>query len=446
LRYLKWAIFAVFSVGPAATLILPQNSSVAFHLLLLCALIAIACRLRPIGLTLGSTLGQTIRAYWPLCVAMAGLSIAVLLQQLAYGELLFSAYDKPSRLAFFPLLFWLFLLFPSKDLKSVQWGLVTGVFVCTVFLFVETDGGALRPMNILAVPLIPFGNMVLLMGVLCLLSMGLNDRTEKLIMGLKMLAGLAALYASYLTQARGGWIALPLFIAIAFMGLRHMRLSRKLAILAIFLSLICGSFMFSKMVQDRVNAAKSDIRLYVSGESVDTSLGIRFQLWRASWLMFKDSPAVGVGREQYPKAIKDLESRHVISAVAASFPHSHNDILFSMAILGIFGALAMLSLYFVPAFYFLREIRNPDRELRTVAGMGAAVTLGFFVFGLTDAMFFWTQSFTIYGTLLPPLFAYMLRREEILSSREKEVRPGDPAGVGIAGSISPFRTTPQTPA
>jgi O-antigen ligase len=440
LRYLKWAIFAVFTVGPASTLILPQNSSAAFHLLLLCALIGIACRLRPMGLTLG----QTVRAYWPLCIAMAGLAIAVLLQQLAYGEMNVSAFDKPSRLAFFPLLFWLFLLFPSRVLKSVQWGLVTGVFVCTVFLFVETDGGALRPMNILAVPLIPFGNMVLLMGVLCLLSMGLNDRREKLMMGVKLLAGIVALYASYLTQARGGWIALPLFIAIAFMGLRHMPLRRKLAILAIFLSLICGSLVFSKMVQDRVNAATTDIKLYVSGESRDTSLGIRFQLWGASLMIFKENPGVGVGRDQYPGAVKELERRHVITALAASFPHSHNDILFSMAILGIFGALAMLSLYFVPAFYFLREIRNPDRELRTVAGMGAAVSLGFFVFGLTDAMFFWTQSFTIYGMLLPPLFAYMLRRNEILSSREKEVRSGGPAGVGISGSMSPLRTTAHT--
>jgi O-antigen ligase len=187
-----------------------------------------------------------------------------------------------------------------------------------------------------------------------------------------------------------------------------------LSLLLIALALLCGSYILGGTVQKRVVEAASDVRQYADGSNKNTSVGLRLQLWHGAWILFKENPVFGIGRERYPEAVRQLVQRQVISPDAAAHPHSHNEVLFHMATLGIFGLLALLSLYFVPAFYFFRDLRNPDRETRTIAGMGLALSLGFFVFGLTDVMFYWRVSYLFYAILLSVLFACLVKRKSLV--------------------------------
>jgi O-antigen ligase len=414
-RYLQWSLVAIVTLFPIVVFIVPKGANTSFYLLLLCSLAGVACGCKPMG----KSFGEILREYWPINLAMAGLVCAILLSQFSNGHLVSNAYDMPSRLACFVLIFWILLLVPSKDMKNIQWGLVIGSIICAVALYIETAAGAARPIELFKIPLVPFIDIAMLMGILALLSIGWNASNEKIGIGLKLVAGIAALYGSYLSQTRGGWITLPVFIAIGLvLYMRNFWLRHKLMLFMLSIVLLCSSYVFNRTVQTRVDSGIADVSQYVDGKDPNTSLGFRLQLWRASWLLFKEAPIFGVGREQFPGALQQLVVRREITREAAAFPHSHNDLLFHMATLGIFGLLAMLSIYFIPAYYFLKEMKHPDRETRTSAAMGLALTLGFFAFGLTDAMFYWTISHTFYGLVLAILFAHLVKRKAFLKGLE----------------------------
>lgn len=349
---------------------------------------------------------------------MGGLLAAVLVNQAMLGQGGFRAYDMPAQLACFVLLSWGLLLVPGNHLKNLQWGLVAGALFCGIALYVLTKGGVERPLHVFGMPLIPFVLMGLLVGVFAVFSIGWNAADEKIAVGLKILAGAVVLYGAYLSQTRGSWVVLPVFIAIGFGLLRELQLRFKLAFLLLAAAFLAGGYILGDTVQRRFAEASSDVQQYIDGKEKNTPVGIRLQLWEGAWLLFSENPVSGIGRDRYPEAMQQLVQRRVITVDAAMHPHSHNDLLFQMATLGIFGLAALLALYFVPAFYFLRDLRHADRQARTIAAMGLALSLGFFVFGLTDTMFYWRVSYTFYVVFLAILFASLLRRKADLAYGE----------------------------
>ena len=407
LRYLKWPVALTFLLYPAFAVNLQRGANVCFYLLVLFGLVGIACGIKPIGLSFTAA----CRKYWPIMLAMAGTTVAIFLHQLADGQFVAKAYDLPSRLALFALLFWILLALPGKVFRQIHWGLAVGAVIAAIKLSTETHAGELRPMAIFSTPSIPFGNMALLMGTLVLLSIGWNDRNDRISIACKVLAGGAGLYASYLSQARGGWIAIPAFIAIAGALHSDVRTRHKLVILALLTALVLVFGTQSAIMRDRVSKAESDISEYMEGKDINTSLGLRWQVWKGSWLIFKEHPVVGIGRERFPAAIQQQAAQHIMTTESAAQPHSHNDIIYMMATLGLFGLLAVLSVYFVPAAYFFRQMRHSDREARTIAAMGLALCLGFFIFGLSDVMFFWSASNTFYSVMLAGLLAHLITRK-----------------------------------
>lgn len=408
---MQWSIVGIITLFPIVIFVVPKGANTSFYLLLLLSLAGIVRGYKPMG----KTFGAMLRDYWPIALSMAGLIIATLFNQLSNGELVSKAYDMPSRLACFALLLWILLLVPDRHLKQVQWGFIAGAIICAAVMYVESAAGVTRPERLFTIPLIPFGNIAMVMGILALLSIGWNRRDEKLLILLKLFAGGAALYGSYLSQSRGGWIALPVFIAIAVVVARNVRFHHKLGYLLIAAVMLSTVYAFSHTVQDRIELVAKEFSQYVEGENPDTSVGIRFQLWHGAWKLFYEHPVFGIGQEHYPEAVLQLAEHKVITPGAATHPHAHNEILFHMATLGVIGLLAILSLYIVPAYYFFREIYSRDRQMRTIAGMGLALTLGFFIYGLTDVMFYWSVSHTFYSIVLSVLFAQLVKRKAVLS-------------------------------
>lgn len=412
LRYLQWLTISIVTLFPIVVFAVPKGANASFYVLLLLAFASIIWRWKPMGKSFGSM----VREYWPIHLSMAGLVIAILINQIVLGDLNLHTFDAPSRLASFSLLSWILLMGSTENMKKMEWGLIIGALICAVTLYIETAAGTARPLGILKVPLIPFGNMAMLMGILALVSIGWNNSSQKITIACKVVAGIAALYGSYLSQTRGGWVALPIFFMIAFVLLREVDVRHKLTFAVIALLLLFSIYAVSGTIQKRINEAKTEVSQFFEGKNPDTSVGIRFQLWHGAWVLIKEHPVFGIGREHYSTHAQQLAERHVITPDAAVHPHSHNDLLFHMATLGVFGLLAILSLYVIPAFYFAREIRHPDRQTSTIAAMGLVLSLGFFVFGMTDVMFYWTISHTFYTMILAALFAHLVKRKAELTT------------------------------
>jgi O-antigen ligase len=417
-------------------LILDRAAGVIYGVLALCGLLMIAY-----GRTeSGTTFWQATRLYWPLNLAMAAPLIAVLAHQISTGHFASRSGDSPSRLALYPLIFWAVSLVPLKYLRQVQWAFVVGAFLSAIKMYVLTDEGKDR-YGTDFIPIIIFAEMGLLLGIFAAFSIAWNQRYAILAMLLKLAAAGAVMYAAYISRSRGPWLTILVFGLIVFAAAKSLRRIDKLLISfmagAVLAAAVASYFQPGSIVRERITVAQSNIQEYVDGKNVDTSLGIRFQLWRGSWILFKENPVFGVGVENYQSALQDLARRQIISPTAATFPHSHNDILFMMAKLGLFGLAAILMVYFVPLYYFARDFRNSDKEIRSVAAMGIAQSLGIMTLGLTDVVFLWWEIFPFYSISVALFLAYIVRRKTCLSDRNEHCQNGK----GSTGKSSDKRET-----
>ncbi|MGB7481422.1 MAG: O-antigen ligase family protein, partial [Burkholderiaceae bacterium] len=312
---------------------------------------------------------------------------------------------------------WVVLLLPQAWMKQLQWAYVVGALAAAVHMYVTTRGGTFRG-YVYFMPIIELAQMSQLLGFFALLTIGYGTGDgfwQRIGIVLKLAAGVAGVYAAYLSQTRGAWLSIPVCVLIAAVVLgRHIPRRRILAMVAAALVLLAALFASSSLVQQRLDEVRHDLTQYYEKDNSVTSVGVRLQLWAGSWLLFLEHPAVGVGREGYAKAMLELEQRGILTPVSSHQPHSHNEILYNMVTLGVPGLLAILALYLVPAAYFLRAARHVDREIRVTGGMGLILCSGFLILGLTDVMFMWGACDNFYAIFAAILFAFIIRRKAML--------------------------------
>jgi O-antigen ligase len=412
---LHWLVFAVLMSTVTCLLIVRRAGNLGFYALLLLAVIIAICRIRPSGRSFYALLKE----YWPLHLGMAGMVLAIFINQLVLGNFVIKTYDYPSRMAFFVVLLWVALLLPYRLMKHLQWTYVTGALLAAVYMYVTTAGGTLRG-YVYFMPIIEFAQMTQLLGFFAVLSINYESRNplwRRVGIGLKLLAGAAGIYAAYLSQTRGAWLGLPVFILITILVLgRHISIRKQLTMAITALIVVISLFASSTLVQQRIDAAQQEFSQYYVNGNPATSVGVRLQLWAGSWLLFVEHPLVGVGREGFSVALSGLEKRGLLVPQASIQPHSHNEILYNMMTLGSFGLLGILALYLVPGFYFFREVSHADREIRATAGMGLILCSGFLIQGLTDVMFMWGACDNFYAIFMAILFAFIIERKTMLSS------------------------------
>jgi O-antigen ligase len=408
--YMRWFVALALASFYLFALILDRAAGVLFFLLVLSGLIVIASR----AAVPGQSFWQLSKAYWPINLAMAAPFIAVFANQVSMGRFSGRNIDSPLRLALFALVFWAVMLVPYRRLKLLQWAFVVGAFFSTIKMYVLTAGGSARYSTDF-IPLIVFAELAILLGLFSVFSIRWHSRGGYAAIVFKLLAACAAVYGAYMSQSRGAWMTIPIFGVIAYISAKDLRRKHKMAVAAICIVVLGALLHFGNIVNQRIAAAETDIQEYAQGTNLDTSIGTRLQLWKGSWTLFKEHPLFGVGVEGYPVALHDLAARKIISPGAATFAHSHNEVLFMMARFGLFGLLAILAVYFVPAYYFGRDLRHNDKEIRGAAGMGLALCLGIAGLGLTDVVFLWWEIFPFYAVSTALFLACIIKRRQYLA-------------------------------
>ncbi|RDK12105.1 O-antigen ligase family protein [Cupriavidus lacunae] len=360
-------------------------------------------------------LGGLMRRYWPLALAMASPMLAVIANELSRGQFSSRSIDAPSRLALFMLAFWATSLVPLSHLRKLQWAFVAGTFICAIKIYRLTHGGEVRYLTDF-IPITIFIELGMLLGVFALFSIAWNSQNKKGFVLLKLLAAAAILCGSYISQSRGAWITIPIFLGIALISSRSIQIGRKLALVTAATLVLVVGMSHAKLVMDRIYQAQRDVQQYVDHTNIDTSIGMRFQIWQGSFVIFREHPIFGVGVDKYRDALKELAERKIISQETSTFAHSHNEFMFNAARLGLLGLAALLAVYLVPAYYFSRDLRHTDREVRSVACMGLSLITGIFVLGLTDVVFLWWEVFPFYAISIATFIVYMDKRKDAASS------------------------------
>ncbi|WP_232431348.1 O-antigen ligase [Cupriavidus sp. UYPR2.512] len=399
---------AILAAFPALMFVKPSFSNTCYAMLLGWSAYAVVSGGRE-GL---AECADLLRRHWTFMLAMAALPLALLLQQLLTGvEVPHVPYLSLRFALFIPLVLGMVRL-GRGGMRSVQWGFVACTFFSAVWIHQAAAAG--RPDHVGVSNIIPFSNLSLLMGILALISIGWDRPRDYLLSSLKLLAGFAGLYASYMSGTRGGWLAIPVLALIALAASHRLTRTHKAAALAGLAGVMALTWFSSVWVQQRTVQVVSEVSQFNQHVTSDTSIGIRLQLWRTSLELIQAHPWTGVGPENFERTLETLGAQHVITPLAATMPHSHNELLHATATLGIPGLLAILALYLVPAAFFLRHLGDADRGAQVASAMGLALCFGFMVFGLTEVMFATTLVNAFYSLIMAVCFAYVVARKDAM--------------------------------
>jgi O-antigen ligase len=139
-----------------------------------------------------------------------------------------------------------------------------------------------------------------------------------------------------LVQGRTGYITLLIFFSIEAYRLLPNRI--KFMALALPVVLSIGFYSAVPRFHDRVNLAVSDVYNYSQGD-INSSQGLRIEMWHRAWLGIQESPLLGHGVGSYPEVYK-LEGG--LSEMNMSQPHQQYLLWWNDS--GIIGLLLILGI------------------------------------------------------------------------------------------------------
>ena len=296
-------------------------------------------------------------------------------------------------------------------LRQAAWGMTIGTVAATYIGFSWTWSELERVDNFPHYNAVTYGNLLLLLATLSTLSIGWKltpyRRTE---VAIKVLIGFAGVLGFMTTQTRSGWVAMPFFILIGLVLWLGTFNPRKLFLPTVIgLVLAATVFASSSTMRTRMQQGVDQLVECASEPNAISSMCVRVQLWRASWLMFKENPLLGNGATNlFGPALKKYVETNVVSdfTTKEKFDEPHNDIFYMMAGHGVLGLCALLLLYFAPAWIFIRRLaQGVPQSARVAAAMGLCVCLGFFAFGLTELMFRGMGIMSFYALMIAWLMA-----------------------------------------
>jgi O-antigen ligase len=192
---------------------------------------------------------------------------------------------------------------------------------------------------------------------------------------------------SLLSGSRGGWIGLPVVAFVLYKSYGH-RFSKSVKALVIAGLMLVGLAVYSLPqtgLQGRVQEAVNDISSYYSDENRDTSLGLRFEMWRGASQLIMERPLLGWGEAGYAEAMSELGEQGEITYKASQYDHAHNEFIDALAKRGVIGLVVLLALYFVPLRLFASGLKHPSLETRSLAVAGTLLAVGYIDFGLSQA-------------------------------------------------------------
>ena len=335
--------------------------------------------------------------------------------------------DKPLKL----LMIWpcMIYLYENPPRKNWLWlGAATGAIltaimgVIHVFVFhYERAGGTyIHP--------IEFGDTSAILTVFSICAaFQFSKKKSRGFMFFSLIGSIAGTIASLLSGTRGAWLAcaITLFIIAFVFSHRIEFLKERKKIIPVFflLLLIATNVINIPIINSRINTARHEIDSYTHNNNSNTSVGARIEMWKFSWLLFKERPLTGWGQSGYDEERLIQISEKKISDSIEQYNHPHNDYLNGLSKEGIIGLISILICHISFFLYFFRRIHSyssPDDI--AVACAGLSLPLLFACFGLTDTHITSNRTIVMYFYLGIFLMS-MLPKKEFLEEKIPNARP-----------------------
>ena len=190
--------------------------------------------------------------------------------------------------------------------------------------------------------------------MLSLLLVGEISKGKKAVIAIAMLCGFVA---ALLSQSRGVWLALPVYVLIAlYVSAKHSK--RNFVSIILGLVIVLSVFVFSPvgdMVEKRIDLAVEEVSQYYSDDRYVTSLGTRLAMWEIAIDVWKKHPIIGTGPGDFDEEVRYLQENGKYVGMDL---HSttHNMYFQALVNTGFVGfLLTIIVLYLLPLKMFMRK-------------------------------------------------------------------------------------------
>lgn len=324
----------------------------------------------------------------------------------------FREIDSPSRILLFIPLILLFSQFPLK-IKTILYAIPLGAIVTgIVALFQKFYLGYPKPF--IEVMRIQAGNIAISLATLSLvIAIYFAIQKQYKAALFSSIGVLLAMSTSALSGARGGWVGLPI-VLLTILVLYRQQINKKIivsivAVIGIALTALIANPKFG--IEQRYNAAKSDITLYLEKNNKSTSLGARFDMWENALVAIKESPIFGHGSKGY-ELFKDKQIKtNQMAKSTLQFNSLHNQFLESWVKRGFIGFIGLMLVTLMPLVYFLRQLNNQSLEIKCIAVLGISHILSH-LFYFTSQSFLAHNSGAMFYFFVLTLFYCLIRHRK----------------------------------
>gem|GEM_PF-5093089 len=222
-----------------------------------------------------------------------------------------------------------------------------------------------------------------------------------------ILASILGMFAVVASGTRGAWLAIPVIsVILLYSAWGVLNFTLRLIVIVSPILLVIALLCTPQLnVQSRISSIGEELNQFQSG-LVQGSLGQRLEMWRVSTDAWLDSPVSGLGQGRYSDFVAEGIAEGIYSKSISIHSHSHSDYFFILASRGGVGILLLMAMYFLLLRYaFLWRGSATPREVRFSALALAVVTVGYALFGVTEAIFVRSQAVSIWVLLVGFLLA-----------------------------------------
>ena len=202
----------------------------------------------------------------------------------------------------------------------------------------------------------------------------------------------ASLYASVLSQTRGAWLFVLVFMfALTIIYGRRVLANRRALTLVVVAALAAGSVLVWQWprLSGGIESGVRDLQTFMKDPSAGTSWGIRLNLWRNTLIIAEQHPLLGTGLGDFHGDMRRMAADGTSwSPAVAEYGHAHSIYFDTLANGGIIALLATVIGYLLlPFLMFYRALRTAVTPSARFYALGGLMTvLAFATFGLSEAL------------------------------------------------------------
>jgi len=406
LSFLESFVLLVVVVYPVSIVLVPYLGTVLFVLLSFLSAYLFFSGYRKLNYT------KEEKVFFLSCLLLIGVSILVsLIKGMDAG-----VWKTAGRFSFILMSIPLYFVFKTYLIKTryIWWAIVVAVVLCGIAAIYEYNFGAIYNSHSMhsdrakaGVHPIHFADIVLSMTMMVVAaSTSLKKVNIKVVLAV-ILIFILGISAVILSMSRGAWAMIPVFAVFMAWVIKSKVPQRYFySGIAAFLMLSVLFYLVpSTGIKSRVDQTIHNVVKYSPAEKSQSSIGSRFEMWKAGWILFKENPVVGVGWGNYKQEAQLLVDKGIVSPVAARYTHPHSQYVSALASGGIIMFVILFFVFILPFKLFLDLYKSKVEEANPYALSGMVLILGFMVFALSATVFERSIPVSFYAFYLPLLYA-----------------------------------------